>query len=143
MSIDEHLMGFRERVPFRVYMGNKPDKYGIKIWMMCDVETHYALNFQVYTGKEGETAERNQGKRVVLDLSESLPPGRGITTDNFFTGVDLAQELLKRKLTLLGTIKKNRREIPSFMLSSKQKEVFSSKFVFSDNMTLVSYVPKK
>ena len=64
VTIDEQLMGFRGRVPFRVYMGNKPDKYGIKIWMMCDVETHYALNFQVYTGKEGETAERNQGKRV-------------------------------------------------------------------------------
>lgn len=36
VTIDEQLRGFRGRCPFRIYIPNKPDKYGIKFPMMCD-----------------------------------------------------------------------------------------------------------
>lgn len=49
-------------------MKSKPAKYGIKIWILCDVETSYVVNLKVYTGKEGTSAEKNQGNRAVLDL---------------------------------------------------------------------------
>ena len=32
-TVDEQLVGFRGRCPFRVYMPNKPNKYGMKIWL--------------------------------------------------------------------------------------------------------------
>ena len=35
MCVDEQLIGFRGRCPFRVYMKSKPDLYGIKIWANC------------------------------------------------------------------------------------------------------------
>nr|CAI5822388.1 unnamed protein product [Callosobruchus analis] len=40
VTIDE-LVGFRGKCPFRIYeyMPNKPNKYGIKIVMLCDVAT--------------------------------------------------------------------------------------------------------
>lgn len=34
LTIDEQLLGFRGRCPFRMYIPNKPNKYGIKIPMM-------------------------------------------------------------------------------------------------------------
>uniref|UniRef100_A0A1B6E2P6 PiggyBac transposable element-derived protein domain-containing protein n=1 Tax=Clastoptera arizonana TaxID=38151 RepID=A0A1B6E2P6_9HEMI len=51
--------------------------------------------------------------------------------------------LLENKLTLLGTVKKNRLEIPHEFLPSKTREIGSSLFGFQDNCTIVSFVPKK
>lgn len=34
LSVDEQLGGFRGNCPFRVYMPNKPAKYGIKIYAL-------------------------------------------------------------------------------------------------------------
>jgi len=57
--------------------------------------------------------EKNQGARVVKDQAEGLfGSGWNITTDNFFTGYHLGQFLLQNKLTLLGTMRRNRKELP-------------------------------
>ncbi len=41
---------------------------------------------------------------------------RAIMADNFFTSIDLFNEMLGNKLTLLGTIRKNKSEIPSYFV---------------------------
>jgi hypothetical protein len=69
VTIDERLVSFRGRCPFRVYMKSKPAKYGMKSWTMADVDRPYVLNQQVYLGKLGNTTERDQGRRVVMDLT--------------------------------------------------------------------------
>ena len=73
------------------------------------------MNLQVYTGRQaGMVRETNQGERVVLQLVQGLEnTGRNITTDNFFTSLSLANTLLEKKLSLLGTVRKNKGEIPS------------------------------
>ncbi|KAK6307271.1 hypothetical protein J4Q44_G00224190 [Coregonus suidteri] len=80
--------------------------------------------------------------RVVLDMSEGLQ-GHNITCDNFFTSYRLGVELQKRKLTMVGTIRKNKPELPSELLKMQGRTVHSSKFAFSENATVVSYCPKK
>lgn len=71
VTIDEQLMPFRGNCPFRQYIPSKPAKYGIKIWAACDATSSYAWNLQVYTGKrDGGTSEKNQGMRVVLDMTQ-------------------------------------------------------------------------
>jgi len=80
---------------------------------------------------------------VVLQLTESISgSGRNVTTDNFFTSYQLSKELTKRNLTLVGTVRGNRKEIPLDMLPAADREVKSSVFGFSaDGATMVSYVP--
>lgn len=51
----------------------------------------------------GSPADVNQGIRMVLEMTEGLQ-GHIITCDNFFTSVAVAEELLRRKLALIGTI---------------------------------------
>jgi len=46
-------------------------------------------------------------------------------------------------VTIIGTIRKNKREIPPSFASSKNRSVFSSYFGFSNNKTLVSYKANK
>jgi hypothetical protein len=50
-TTDEQLLGFRGRCPFRVYIPNKPDKYGIKIVMICDSHTFYFISGMPYLDK--------------------------------------------------------------------------------------------
>ena len=70
-------------------------------------------------------------------------PSRNVTMDNFFTSATLAEKLLEDDLTLARTLRKCKPEIPLVMKPSKQREVHTSKYGFNDNMTMVSYVPKK
>ncbi|XP_060780363.1 piggyBac transposable element-derived protein 4-like [Neoarius graeffei] len=143
VTVDEQLMPFRGRCPFRQYIPSKPAKYGIKIWAACDSASSYAWNLQVYTGKcRGGAPEKNQGMRVVLDMAQGLS-GHNITCDNFFTSHKLGQELLKRKVTMLGTVRKNKLELPPHLLKLNNRPVYSSKFAYTPDTTLVSYVPKK
>ena len=60
LVIDEQMAGYRGRCPFKTYIKSKPEKYGIKIWCLCDSKTFYAYNFQMYTGKK-EKREVGQG----------------------------------------------------------------------------------
>lgn len=114
-TIDEMLVGFRGRCPFRLNMPSKHNHYGIKIWVSADSETCYlyVYNAQIYLGKEGNLPEVEQASRVVMDLCHSIyQSGHNITTDNFFTSVPLAIELLGKRLTLMGTLRINKPEIP-------------------------------
>jgi len=145
VTVDEQLLTYRGRVPFKQYIPSKPGKYGIKLWMLCDSRTSYVLRLQVYSGRQpGQEREQNQGERVVLQLTEGLAgSGRNVTVDNFFCSLGLAQKLLKKKTTLLGTMRKNRKELPIELVNSSGREVLSSLFAFRDDATLVSYCPKK
>ena len=145
VTVDEQLVAFRGRCSFRQFMKSKPAKYGLKLWILCDSSTSYALNVQVYTGRrDGEQVERNQGQRIVHDLVEVIRgTGRNVTVDNFFTSVTLARQLQAKKLSLVGTMRSNKREIPPEFLASKDRPVYSSIFGHQNQLTLVSYVPKK
>ncbi|KRX94077.1 hypothetical protein T4E_329 [Trichinella pseudospiralis] len=86
----------------------KPAKYGIKVSNLCDAKTSYAWNMQIYTGKRTSgIREKNQGMHVVLNLTAGLKKNN-VTCENFFTSHKLAMQLLKRKLMILSTIKKNK-----------------------------------
>ncbi|KAJ4430617.1 hypothetical protein ANN_19206 [Periplaneta americana] len=52
---------------------------------------------------------------------------RNITGDNWFSSVELVDELLKVGLTYIGTVRKNKREIPEYIIPTKrmQKELGS------------------
>jgi hypothetical protein len=68
---------------------------------------------------------------------------RNITADNCFSSIELDQELLKHKLTYVGTVKSNKREILLEFLPSRNKEMGSKMYGFTKDLTLLSFVPKK
>ncbi|XP_067121737.1 piggyBac transposable element-derived protein 4-like [Centruroides vittatus] len=145
-TVDEKLEGFRGRCGFRQYIPSKPNKYGIKIFLLVDSKTFYTHNLEVYCGKQpdGPFSVSNSADSVVKRLTRPIVnSGRNITTDNWFTSFSLATDLLQDRLTLVGTIRKNRKEIPAEFLNIKNRKVNSSKFAFTKAITLVSYVPKK
>lgn len=145
LTIDEQLVTFRGKCPFRQYIPSKPGRYGIKFWAICDSETSYALKLDIYKGKEpNDKKAKNVGTNVVLLLSESYRnTGRNITCDNFFTSLQLGRQLLQNKLTLVGTIRKNRGELPTAFITTKKRNPFSTIYGFQKDSTIISYCPKK
>lgn len=64
-------------------MKDKPTKWGVKVWVVCDAEVHYCLNFEIYTGGTGE---KGLSFNVVNQLmSRYLEKGHRLYTDNFYT----------------------------------------------------------
>eukprot|EP00102_Acyrthosiphon_pisum_P018217 XP_008189893.1 PREDICTED: piggyBac transposable element-derived protein 4-like [Acyrthosiphon pisum] len=145
--IDEKLQAFRGKCSFRQYIPSKPAKYGIKIFALCDNLNFYTGNLEIYAGTQpdGPFKVDNGAASVVKRLIQPISKtGRNVTTDNWFTSVELANDLQKtHKLSLLGTLRKNKRQIPPEFTQTKHRIITSSYFAFSKNQTLVSYMPKK
>ena len=104
----------------------------------------YTFNEIFYIGRQGQ--QRNVGLSVdkVKTFCEPLYFSRvNVATDNWFTSTKLAADLLRKQITLLGTMRRNKPDIPKKFAIGKNREVGSSLFGFSHRQTLVSYVPKK
>jgi len=146
LTVDEMLVPFRGRCRFRMYMPNKPAKYGIKVQVLTDAKTHYMVKSEVYTGKRNTVSTQNLSipTEVVLRLVEPVAgSNRNVTGDNWYTSMELVDELKKHKLTYVGTVKKNKRFVPPEFLPSKDREIGTAIFGFTSDMTIVSHVPKK
>lgn len=145
LTVDEQLFPYRGRTKFTMYMPNKPAKYGIKVWWVCDAETSYPITGQVYSGKS-EVRDVNQGERVVRELcSQFAKTGRNVYMDNFFTTLPLARFMMTLQLSIVGTMKKNKPYLPEEFKPSRKRELHSTEFGFlqNENVTLCSYVTKK
>lgn len=113
LTVDEQLFPYRGRTRFTQYIPSKPAKYGNKMWWLCDAKSFYPLNGQIYTGKIDNQRDVNQGARVVKQLVEPYKStGRNITTDNFFTSLELAEDLVQWNLSIVGTLKKKQKVRP-------------------------------
>lgn len=146
VTIDEQLVGFRGHCAFRMYMPNKPAKYGLKLVLLCDVSTKYLIDAAPYIGKSTKTDGLPLSNYYVETLTKSIHgSSRNVTMDNWFTSIPLAEKLLTNpyKLTVVGTLRKNKKEVPKeFITINKDRKVHTSLFAYNEKATLVSYKPK-
>ncbi|GFN88323.1 PiggyBac transposable element-derived protein 4-like protein [Plakobranchus ocellatus] len=129
-----------------MYIPSKPDKYGLKIYWVCESDTGYPLKSLPYLGKVGRLPEKDHGENCVIKLIEPYyRSGRNVTFDNFFTTLKLIQHLLRQGLTCVGTVRKDKKFIPKALRHhsfSKDKQ-YTSRFAFQEKATMVSYKSKK
>lgn len=93
-------------------MPNKPDKFGLKFWLLVDVESKYVFNILPYLGKDEMLSRQGRplAEDVVLRLIEPLKnKGYNITIDNFFTSLPLAEKLKKLRTSIVGTMRKKQK----------------------------------
>lgn len=143
LTADEQLFPSKARCPFTQYIANKPDKFGIKFWLLADVDSKYMCNGFPYLGKDVmRPGDVRISEHVVMKLAEPfLKKGRNITTDNFFTSVSLAEKLKSADTSLVGTVNKARKEIPPAVQQSKAT-LYDTKLLKKDSVTLTVYQGK-
>ena len=146
LTIDEELMPVKSRCPFIIFMPNKPDKCGIKFLVLADVETKYVANIAPYLGAQ-ERQERGGtplAESVLVKLTEKVKEkAYNITCDNFFTLLSAA-ELARNKISIVGTIRKNCRELSPQMTQPMPSNLYHSRFMWHDksNALFVNYQAK-
>ncbi|CAH2017248.1 unnamed protein product [Acanthoscelides obtectus] len=93
-----------------------------RIHQWRDVEKAEMKRFIVYVGQD-KTEGQASSQNVVLTLAENLLyEGRTIYTDNYYTSVSLAHELLEKKTHLVGTLRANRKLNPKEVTEKKLKK---------------------
>ena len=100
----------------------------MKIFILTDAKTFYMSCIEVYLGKQlkGSFVVNNLGAAVVKQLaSHKNGSGRNITMDNWCTSFGLAVDLLKNyRLTLNGTLRKNKAELPHQCVTTGRRAQF-------------------
>lgn len=149
--VDEMLVSFRGRCKFKMYMPMKPCKYGIKIMCITDAKSTYLFNAYIYGGKntDGVGLHENEKKlaiptQSVLRLCQPVyNTNRNITADNWFSSIELVHKLKEKGLTYVGTLKKNKKEVPGSFLPNKKRTLEETLYGFTREVTMISHVPKK
>lgn len=142
--VDEQLFPMKTRCRFIQYMPKKPDKFGIKFWLATDVHSKYLLNGFPYLGKdETRPYGRTVGEHAAFRLIEPYyNTGRNLTTDNFFTSLNLVKQMRDAGISCVGTINRSKREVPNSFKKTRDV-LYSSKIAKHENITLTSYQGKK
>ena len=146
LTIDEQLFPCKTRCPFIQYVANEPDKFGIKFSLLADAQSKYLCNGKPYLGRDLSRSRCSDlpGDVCLILLQPYYEKGYNVTTDNYFTSLKLAEELKQKKTTILGTIRKQRREVPSTELIMKDKELYASEiFSLPSGCSLTIYKAKK
>ncbi|KAM9342347.1 piggyBac transposable element-derived protein 4-like [Pholidichthys leucotaenia] len=143
ITVDEQLFPTKAQCRFIRRMANKLGKFGIKFWLAADVETKYLVSGFPDLGRdEMQPPHQSLGESVAMRLVEPyVGKGRNVTTtNNFFTSLSLAKNLLKKNTSLVGTIDKNRRELPPSVL--KREKLFLTKVLKHESASLTVYQGK-
>jgi len=101
LVIDESLVLWKGRLSFKQFIKTKRHRFGIKLFIICDVETDFILDFIIYTGAETRLLPYDanisiSGAVVKTLIAPYLNKGYNLYTDNWYTSPILAQDLYKK-----------------------------------------------
>ena len=133
LAIAEGTCPFKGRVIFRVYNPAKPNKWGIKLYQVCESSSGYCVGFDVYDGTNGcavysqlvgTSEDATQTTKIVVGLMARfglLGKGHNLFCDNYYMSPELADELDTHLTYICGTVRINRKEMPRVFSGLKLK----------------------
>ena len=124
--------------PFLCVAG-KPNPWGIKVWCVADPTTGYMLHFDPYLGKVNEPMPFGLGHHVILRMSSQfLDKGHHLYFDNYFSSVQLAEDLERRGTYMCSTIRLNRKGWPTDLSGAVAKKLKSGSILFQQAGNMVA-----
>lgn len=113
LSIDEEMVPYFGRHSAKMFIKNKPVRFGFKIWCLASADG-YLFQFIPYGGANNKRIMEDQGcgqgGQVVIDLLSVIknPREHRIFFDNFFSSHKLFKYLCEKQFSATGTIRDNR-----------------------------------
>lgn len=124
----------------------KPNPWGIKVWCTADPRSGYMLDFSVYLGRVEAPTPHGMGHHVIMKMADRfLGHAHHIFFDNFFSSVQLAQDLEKKKTYMCSTIRLNRKGWPKALnaATAKKMKVGDVQFLQDGNMVATLWKDKR
>lgn len=114
LAIDESMVAWRGNLTFRVYSPDKPIKYGLKAYMLCDAENAFCLKFKLYTGRSIIQPSKNGATYdLVMDLLRNyFETGHILFCDNYYSSPQLFMDLWVLGTGATGTVRPYRKGVP-------------------------------
>ncbi|KAI8440905.1 hypothetical protein MSG28_009203 [Choristoneura fumiferana] len=130
LSLDESLLLWKGRLSWEQFIRSKAARYGLKLFDLCEAATGYLIRTIIYAGKDSSFVEGalhgfdNKSAKVVLELMDGfLDVGHLVVMDNWYNQLALTRYLKKRQTDVLGTINKNRQQIPLAIKNLDEKRM--------------------
>ena len=117
-----------------MYNPNKPEKYHIKSFGLCDSWTGYAYNLLIYFGAEtfDDIGDTGQSEKIFHSLLKPLGTGHHLFADRYYTTYKLIEYLIAKKTYCTGTLMASCKNFPNEIKSIKMRHM-ESKFCRSSD----------
>jgi Transposase IS4 len=113
LSLDEGMMAYKGKTRNRVYCPFKPDKWGIKFYIIAESSTSYVYNLRI-------VGVHSSLDSTVNELCANLcNANRVLFMDNFYNSFKLSEALLDKGIYICGTLR-DRRGGPKNLKKLKQ-----------------------
>ena len=121
ITIDESLIHFKGRNSMKFYIPMKPHKYGFKIHLLCDSDTHYLYNMLFDPGRSGKNFiwsedSASLAESIVLKLLSAVTDKtrrRNVFFDGWYSSINLMKKLTKLGFLNTTVLRANSKELPT------------------------------
>ena len=134
LSFDEGSCPWKGRLKWRVYNPQKPNKFHIKLYEVCESLTGWVCGFDVYTGSTEATQyaylvtdaeDLKETTKIVIGVLAQcglLEQGYHVYMDNYYTSPELFDELELLGTYACGTVRKNREQVPKCLTENRCRQ---------------------
>ncbi len=155
LSFDEATCPFKGRVSFRVYNPMKPNKFGIKLYQVCEAESGYCIGLDIYHGDSNCIMycdavdlhpDCSRTTKIVIGLLAQcglLDKGHKVFLDNYYNSPELAEELDYYNTYICGTLRTNRQGVPKALRMVKNMRAGEAIFRRQGNLLVLKYHDKR
>ena len=154
VSVDETLYPYRGRIGMKQQNPSKPVKYGLLYQSLCDAKVPYTYSTLPYAGKPEVIGANDYYVTGCDEYTKWLVSnfqiygtlqGRNISLNRYLYSITLAEWCLERNITIVSTLKSDRKGIPKEMKGVADTEEKSTAFCYSEEekTMLLSYIDKK
>ena len=146
LSLDEGMVPWRGNLSFRVYNPDKPKRYGIKAYMLCDAANGYCTKFCLYTGKYMDVIDTGNGatyNMVMHLMRDYFGKGYIIYMDNYYSSPTLYWDLYDLGVGASGTLRVNRKGVPQAAKDKVLRAKGDTYCMNNKHLKLVKYNDRK
>ena len=142
LSVDESIILYTGLHRLKVYMPQKPNRYGFKAFVLSEATTGFICNMMMAEGRLKGSSEESFTKRLVLDiLKEYEDKGYRVYMDRYYTSAELFMDMKRKGIGACGTSLLNRLKFEKTVLKDilDFKETDSSLFFTNDSLMMTVF----
>ena len=120
VCVDEAMCPFKGRSRFRVYMKDKPTRWGFKFYELCASGSGYVYRLEMFCAFPNLS---NKPYDVVMRLMEPLiGKGHHLFIDNYYCEPKICATLASQATMVCGTVRKNRKQMPTDLANQQLRK---------------------
>jgi len=143
ITLDERMVRYTGRLSFLQYIRNKPNRYGIKLYLITDGLLGYVYDWMVYTGAEVNNDKTHSAiyKSVVELLNGLGGKGHILYYDSYYAYKDVIDHLASQQMGSVCTVGARRTFIPE-VIKKARSDMAEGTVIFSRKGNLLAMLYK-